>query len=772
MISKISPFFANLRNLILALLSISLIGVSVATDFLFRHELKRQARKEIISMGLEPNVDGIITAIREGKLALLEDYETAGVSFGGSDLDGMTPLHAAIEVKDKDALEQVLLRHKQVKRTVDIPTPSDGMTPLKRALNDEDFPLANRLIDQLGADPEIDREPGLPYLIDAIQSRNEELIDYLLSKGVDVNRKGTQPHSALSLAADQDNLELMQRLVAQGASITTRGVTGYPLVLEAALEEEYTEMAFLLEKGADVDEAHAGKDVLSLAMKRQDGFMKWMALEHGASVDRKGNSGEHWIVEAARGHNHDWFLTLLDKGISIDYRTRNGDTLLLDTIRRGDLRMVDFLIEQGADINARGKNDVSPLQFAIAASDTALVRTLVENRAEIYPGEMLSTAYRNRDNPTMNLLLNAGVDPETEFKKTGKRLMDVAVAEGSIDTVRTLLRAGAEIGDNLWGALLTGQDDLVEIILDSGANPEELGPNGDDPLEFALNTHRFNLVKPLLDAGANPNPMFDENESWVSRAVRTGDNDTALALIEAGASLGSQFASDGHSLLGWSIANEADEVAEALVRAGVDVNVIEPYPAKKAFIDAFDESSTFRRALRYDRRIRPLMMAAVKRNHEVAQVLVDAGAQNHTTAKYMYPISIAAWYSDVRMMQIIYGRDPDYQPRKIIIDLSSQRVTLYEDGKLTYSTACSTGRSGKRTPTGTYAITQKNRHHTSSIYGSSMPYFMRLSCRDFGLHQGNLPGYPASAGCIRLSWSAAAHLFRKCSLGDLVIIQH
>ena len=32
-----------------------------------------------------------------------------------------------------------------------------------------------------------------------------------------------------------------------------------------------------------------------------------------------------------------------------------------------------------------------------------------------------------------------------------------------------------------------------------------------------------------------------------------------------------------------------------------------------------------------------------------------------------------------------------------------------------------------------------------------MPYFMRLSCGDFGMHEGDLPGYPASHGCIRLA---------------------
>ena len=51
-----------------------------------------------------------------------------------------------------------------------------------------------------------------------------------------------------------------------------------------------------------------------------------------------------------------------------------------------------------------------------------------------------------------------------------------------------------------------------------------------------------------------------------------------------------------------------------------------------------------------------------------------------------------------------------------------------------------------------------------------MPYFQRLSCSDFGLHQGNVPGYPASHGCIRVPEGNAAKLFAMTEAGDRVRI--
>ena len=81
-----------------------------------------------------------------------------------------------------------------------------------------------------------------------------------------------------------------------------------------------------------------------------------------------------------------------------------------------------------------------------------------------------------------------------------------------------------------------------------------------------------------------------------------------------------------------------------------------------------------------------------------------------------------------------------------------------------------TGRSGYATPPGAFVITNKNRDWRSTIYHVRMPFFLRLSCGDFGLHQGNVPGYPASHGCIRVPAGKAEELFSLAEIGDAVEI--
>ena len=108
-------------------------------------------------------------------------------------------------------------------------------------------------------------------------------------------------------------------------------------------------------------------------------------------------------------------------------------------------------------------------------------------------------------------------------------------------------------------------------------------------------------------------------------------------------------------------------------------------------------------------------------------------------------------------------------PRKIVVDIGRQRAFLIIHGLVAIDTAVSTARRGKYTPRGTFPITERvQTGKTSSIYHVYMPYWMRLGNTTVGMHVGDLPGYPASAGCIRLPQSVGPVLFENTSRGVLV----
>jgi hypothetical protein len=107
----------------------------------------------------------------------------------------------------------------------------------------------------------------------------------------------------------------------------------------------------------------------------------------------------------------------------------------------------------------------------------------------------------------------------------------------------------------------------------------------------------------------------------------------------------------------------------------------------------------------------------------------------------------------------------------LIVSVKSQNVSFYANGKLISQSPVSTGKATNPTPFGVFSVIQRNRHHRSNIYsGAPMPYMQRLTWSGIALHEGKLPGYPASHGCIRLPERYADYLWRTIRMNTRVIV--
>ena len=117
---------------------------------------------------------------------------------------------------------------------------------------------------------------------------------------------------------------------------------------------------------------------------------------------------------------------------------------------------------------------------------------------------------------------------------------------------------------------------------------------------------------------------------------------------------------------------------------------------------------------------------------------------------------------------------PERQPAgpvSVVVSLDQQRVHVYRNGVRIGVSTCSTGKKGHETPTGVFVVLQKDRNHRSSTYNNApMPNMNRLTWDGIALHAGNLPGYPASHGCVRLPMAFSKNLFGITHVGTPVII--
>jgi L,D-transpeptidase catalytic domain len=136
---------------------------------------------------------------------------------------------------------------------------------------------------------------------------------------------------------------------------------------------------------------------------------------------------------------------------------------------------------------------------------------------------------------------------------------------------------------------------------------------------------------------------------------------------------------------------------------------------------------------------------------------------------------------------------------KIVVYLSEQRAYFYKGKRVVGESTVSTGKPGFSTPPGHYHVISKDRNHVSSEFGdyvddsgkvvqsnidsrndtqppgthfdgARMPYCMHFN-GGYAMHEGYVPRYAASHGCIRLPKGMAEHFFDASPEGTLVIVK-
>jgi lipoprotein-anchoring transpeptidase ErfK/SrfK len=108
---------------------------------------------------------------------------------------------------------------------------------------------------------------------------------------------------------------------------------------------------------------------------------------------------------------------------------------------------------------------------------------------------------------------------------------------------------------------------------------------------------------------------------------------------------------------------------------------------------------------------------------------------------------------------------------RVVIDLTGQMAYAYHGDKLVALSTISSGVEKHPSPVGIFPILEKRRHYRSIKYdNASMPFMQRIDDYGIALHAGQLPGRPASHGCIRLPSEFAAKLFAATRIGTPVLM--
>ncbi len=391
----------------------------------------------------------------------------------------------------------------------------------------------------------------------------------------------------------------------------------------------------------------------------------------------------------------------------------------------------------------------------------------------------LLVAVMSENWPAMDLLLTRGADPNLAAPHGLRPIMAATLAD-QVGAIHALLSHGAKLDcvddrghTPLHYAVASRSIGAMEALLDAGApcTAASCCEGHSDLATHAFETGDWRIVEPILTRETTRLKWSPPSRSLLAKALNAQDAaHTRLLLAHHSAAPTPEGSTQ--PLLAYALLRGDMTQFKFLLDCGADPNTPLNSPVEKTFNQSI-VSEQLRDYLANEPGMNTLMLAASLGRTDFMRVLIDKGAsRNQLTTRNKWPaLQFAAEMNQAPAMQMLIAGAPNPEQLRIEISRAEQQASVIKSGVPIFTTEISTGKEGHETPSGDFVITDKALVHRSTIYKVDMPYFMRLNCRDFGMHQGYLPGYAASHGCIRMPKESAQKLYKEIPIGTLVTIR-
>jgi len=319
----------------------------------------------------------------------------------------------------------------------------------------------------------------------AVNSGNEDVIVYLLSKGADCTAKTNVNTTVLHYAALSGRLDIVTLFMDKGLDLNMKNVQGATPLTYAAMRGHEDVVTFLIEKGADVDALDA---------------------EEGTPLHAAAQAGHLEVVKA-----------LIANGAKTGWQDVCGRTALHFACTHGNRELVEFLVQRGLTTDDEDRFGKTPLFYAAEnGHQTVVDHFLTKERGDVHHAgrdgsTYLHAACRGGLKDFAGFLIREGTNIDTR-NVYGEVPLHEAAKKGHKEIVALLTDQGADINIEGYGgetavqlAMIGGHTEVVQLLKEKGAPIR--------PVEFSVLTDQY-------PATNKPGP---EARLFVPGIVSTGD---------------------------------------------------------------------------------------------------------------------------------------------------------------------------------------------------------------------------------------------------------
>ena len=435
--------------------------------------------------------------------------------------------------------------------------------------------------------------------------------------------------------------------------------TWAPLAHAVRLDLPHVLLSLIQQKGCQIDQFTADQILttpLGYACQLGKISLVQILLDNGAQISLGSGSRNSQAIHWASGWGRASIVRLLvSRGASANAKRSDEYTPLMGAAYYGHDEVVYWLLYYGADPSSRSADGVTPLASAAAQGHAGVVKQLLRagaacNVIALSGAPALNHACARGRLDVVNLLID---HPGVQLDITtdaGDTPLHAASMRNHVDIVQRLLEAGADIHrcdrkgyTALNFAVNNGNADLVRILLQNKAAHDTTEHDGWQPLAFACESGHLDVVQLLLEHGADPNYVkVIENKrsnSALALAARNGFVKIVQCLLDRGAVVGtynSQVDSPMH--------NAAREGHYDIVKLLAERDV-----TSVSVKNLYGRSS--------------MWIAAVHGHHRVVQVLLqyDAASVRDEDECHRSPLRLAAEHGSHEILSLLLAH-PQIRP--------------------------------------------------------------------------------------------------------------